>query len=120
MTEVGEVALIPTPHPLEKTTMTTIIPSVEIPYGDTTLSLTVGMPQSKSISAAFGGLVPAWQQAVTDMNLEACIKIVALGSGKANADIEATIFEGGLYVLKAPLDRYLNLLATGGREQDAA
>ncbi len=97
----------------------TTIPSVEVPYGDTTLSLAVGATQSKIISGAFGGLVAAWQ-AVTGMDLVACTKIIALGSDKSVAEIETTVFEGGLYVLTAPLDRYLNLLASGGREDVAA
>lgn len=93
----------------------TTVPHVEIPYGDTTLNLIVGMLQSKSICKEFGGLVPAWQ-AVSGMDLAATTKIIAIGSGKTVAEVEATVFEGGLYVLTAPLDRYLNLLSSGGRD----
>lgn len=99
--------------------MTTIIPSVEIPFGDSTLDLKVDFTRSKQINSAFGGFVAAYQK-VTGLDLQACIAIVALGSGKDVADVEAALYAQGLNVVKEPLERYLNLLANGGREKSAA
>jgi hypothetical protein len=97
----------------------TTIPTVEIPFGDTTLDLKVGLAQSKQINSAFGGFVAAYQK-VTGLDLQACIAIVALGADKPAPEVEAALYAQGLHVLKAPLERYLNLLANGGREKAAA
>lgn len=96
------------------------VTSFEIPYGETTLNLAVGLAASRAISSVFGGLVTACKAAVIDMDFAAYVKIVALGSGKSISEVEGTVYEGGLHVLRAPIERYLELLANGGREKDVA
>ena len=111
--------------------MTNLIPSVEIPYGDSTLTLTVGLAQTKAISRAFGGMIPAWK-ALSALDLTGFATIIKIGSTKEALlnsvipvmtgvdEVEAKIYPNGLHVLSAPLDRYLNLLVDGGKEKEAA
>jgi hypothetical protein len=94
------------------------ITTLEIPYGDATLDLKVGMDQACAISDAFGGLVPAYQK-ITSWDMLACSAVVALGSGKPAAEVASVVYAQGLVVLTPLLDRYLNLLVNGGRDAAA-
>lgn len=91
------------------------IDTIAIPYGDVTLDLKVAMSEACAISAAFGGLVPALQK-ITGWDPIAFSAVVALGAGKPAAAVADVVYAQGLELLAAPLERYLNLLANGGRE----
>ena len=93
----------------------TRLTSLDVPYAHDKIALLVDLERMKRISAAFGGLVPAYQK-IESMDSNAFCTIVAIGAEKNTADVEATIYEQGLPSLQEPLKRYLNLLCGGGKE----
>ena len=107
----------------------TPVPFVEVPYGDSTLKLVVDIAHAKAICFAFSGMLPAWKS-VESLNISGYATIIKIGSTSGNAltafslgipitgvaDVEETIFAMGVHGFTQPLDKYLNLLATGGKE----
>ena len=84
---------------------------VEIPLG----TLRCTLRASKEVSAYFGNFVNA-NERVARVEQEAMTRVIAAGLGKPPAEIEESVYEAGLLNLSAPVKKWLDLLANGGRE----
>lgn len=84
---------------------------VETPLG----TLRCTLRASKEVSAYFGNFVNA-NERVARVEQEAMTRVIAAGLGKTPAEIEEQVYEAGLLNLSAPVKKWLDLLANGGRE----
>lgn len=73
----------------------------------------------KKISAEFGGMFPA-HRAVTDFDIEAYAKIIAIATERVLPDaldeVQEDVFAAGMEALQPDLLKYLNRLVTGGKD----
>lgn len=84
---------------------------VDTPVG--TLKCT--LRASKEVSAYFGNFFRA-NERVSQVEHDAIVVVIAAGLGKKPAEIEEEIYAAGLLNLSAPVKKWLDLLANGGRE----
>lgn len=87
---------------------------VDIFLGDTVATLSCTLDAAKKVDAHFGNFGEAFR-AVSFMSLSAFLAVIAAGTGKASAEIEAGVFATGMESLAIPVKSYLQLLANGGR-----
>ena len=86
---------------------------VDIPLG----TLRCTLRASKEVSAYFGNFVSA-NERVARFEQEAITRVIAAGLGKKPEDIEQAVYDAGLLSLNAPVQRWLDLLANGGRKYE--
>lgn len=84
---------------------------VEISLG----TLRCTLRASKEVCAYFGNFVAA-NERVAMVEQEAMTRVIAAGLGQKPADIEEQVYAAGLLNLAAPVKKWLDLLANGGRE----
>ncbi|MGM4987521.1 hypothetical protein [Tardiphaga sp. 841_E9_N1_2] len=81
------------------------------------------LPVSKNIAKEFGGFLPA-HRAITEFDLDAFVKVVAIGTERVMPDaaeeIEADVFATGMETLQPDLLRFLNRLVSGGKDPELA
>lgn len=87
---------------------------IAILLGNEEVFLVPSLKATKAISRHFGGLIPALDR-IDKLDLEAAATIVAEGTGRAADQVIAGVFETGFDELGAPLSRFLEALANGGK-----
>lgn len=83
---------------------------VDTPVG--TLKCT--LRASKEVTAYFGNFINA-NQRIANLDSDAITVLVAAGLEKKVKEVEDIVFAAGVVTLKAPVERWLNLLANGGK-----
>lgn len=84
---------------------------VDTPLG----TLRCTLRASKEVCAYFGNFVNA-NERVAMVEQEAMTRVIAAGLGKTPKEVEEQVYEAGLLNLAAPVKKWLDLLANGGRE----
>lgn len=84
---------------------------VDTPVG----TLRCTLRASKEVSAHFGNFFRA-NERVSQVEHEAMVFVIAAGLGKTPEEIEDQVYTAGLLNLSAPVKKWLDLLANGGRE----
>ncbi|ABS68941.1 conserved hypothetical protein [Xanthobacter versatilis] len=72
---------------------------------------------AKEVSASAGGFIGAYQR-LAAFDFSTYVAIVAAGLGKRSSDVEDAVYATGIAPLSAPLSRFVQLLANGGKEPE--
>lgn len=88
---------------------------VEIVLDGETHVLRSTLRAAKEVSASAGGFIGAYQRLAT-FDFSTYVAIVAAGLGKKVSDVEGKVYATGIAPLSAPLSRFVQLLANGGKE----